>query len=137
MIGCAGKLLPGRKKNGMRRDSWLSLRVAVTNHCIWIFSKITDVPTVFAAMLFVTGLFLSIGYSAYMAYPMMLATKETFPIANAIVNTGGQIGGACAPLAAGFMLEAESTALMNPMDNLTGRSGQGSSQMIYRFRKPR
>ena len=40
-------------------------------------------------------------------------------------------------MAAGFMLEAESTALMNPMDNLTGRSGQGSSQMIYRFRKPR
>ena len=40
-------------------------------------------------------------------------------------------------MAAGFMLEAEGTALMNPMDNLTGRSGQGSSQMMYRFRKPR
>jgi MFS family permease len=62
-------------------------------------------PAVFAALLFVTGLLLSIGYSAYMAYPMMLASKQTFPIANAIVNTGGQIGGACAPLAAGFMLD--------------------------------
>jgi predicted methyltransferase len=40
-------------------------------------------------------------------------------------------------MAAGFQLDAESTALMNPSDNLTGRSGQGSSQMMYRFRKPR
>ena len=39
-------------------------------------------------------------------------------------------------MAAGFTLDAESTALMNPADNLTGRSGQGSSQMMYRFRKP-
>jgi predicted methyltransferase len=39
--------------------------------------------------------------------------------------------------AAGFQLDAESTALMNASDNLTGRSGQGSSQMMYRFRKPR
>jgi predicted methyltransferase len=40
-------------------------------------------------------------------------------------------------MAAGFQLDAESTALMNPGDNLTGRSGQGASQMMYRFRKPR
>ena len=40
-------------------------------------------------------------------------------------------------LAAGFTLDAESTALMNPNDNLTTHSAQGSSQMMYRFRKPR
>jgi len=39
--------------------------------------------------------------------------------------------------AAGFMLEGESNALMNPGDNLTGRSGQGSSQIMLKFRKPR
>ena len=39
--------------------------------------------------------------------------------------------------AAGFMLEAESNALMNPSDNLTARSGQGSSQIVLKFRKPR
>lgn len=39
--------------------------------------------------------------------------------------------------AAGFMLEGESNAMMNPMDDLTKRSGQGSSQIMLKFRKPR
>ena len=39
--------------------------------------------------------------------------------------------------AAGFMLEGESNAMMNPADDLTKRSGQGSSQVMLKFRKPR
>jgi predicted methyltransferase len=39
--------------------------------------------------------------------------------------------------AAGFILEAESNALMNPTDDLTVRSRQGASQVMLRFRKPR
>jgi len=62
-------------------------------------------PTAFAALLFATGVLLSIGFSAYMAYPMGLASKKTYPVANAVVNMGGQIGGACAPLIAGIMLD--------------------------------
>jgi predicted methyltransferase len=39
--------------------------------------------------------------------------------------------------AAGFTLEAEGDALLNPSDDLTMRSRQGSSQVMFRFRKPR
>jgi predicted methyltransferase len=39
--------------------------------------------------------------------------------------------------AAGFMLEAESDALMSPSDDLAVRSRQGASQVMLRFRKPR
>ncbi len=39
--------------------------------------------------------------------------------------------------AAGFMLEAEGNALTNPSDDLAVRSKQGSSQVMFRFRKPR
>jgi predicted methyltransferase len=39
--------------------------------------------------------------------------------------------------AAGFMLESESNALMNPSDDLAVRSRQGASQVMLRFRKPR
>jgi predicted methyltransferase len=39
--------------------------------------------------------------------------------------------------AAGFVLDSESNAMMNPMDDLTKRSGQGSSQIMLKFRKPR
>lgn len=38
---------------------------------------------------------------------------------------------------AGFMLDAESDILKNPADNLTERSHQQSSQIMFRFRKPR
>jgi hypothetical protein len=39
--------------------------------------------------------------------------------------------------AAGFLLEAESNALINSSDDLTMRSRQGASQVMLRFRKPR
>jgi len=39
--------------------------------------------------------------------------------------------------AAGFMLEAEGNALMNPSDDLAVRSRQGTSQVMLRFRKTR
>jgi sugar phosphate permease len=39
---------------------------------------------------------------------MGLTTKEAYPLAFAIVNTGGQLGGACAPLIVGVILDAYS-----------------------------
>lgn len=38
--------------------------------------------------------------------------------------------------AAGFRLDAESNALKNPGDNMTERSHQESTQVMFRFRKP-
>ena len=40
-----------------------------------------------------------------MAYPMPFIAKEKFPVANAIVNMGGQLGGAAAPFIAGLLLD--------------------------------
>src|SRR4051794_28321154 len=88
-----------------RRKPGMMLSALATAGTMYTLMNSPSDPIAFAALLFVTGLLLSFGYSAYMAYPMKLASKETFPIANAIVNTGGQIGGACAPLAAGLMLD--------------------------------
>jgi sugar phosphate permease len=39
---------------------------------------------------------------------MGLATKPTYPTAFGIVNSLGQIGGACAPLAVGMLLDSYS-----------------------------
>ncbi len=38
--------------------------------------------------------------------------------------------------AAGFRLDGESDVLKNPADNMTERSHQGSTQVMFRFRKP-
>lgn len=65
-------------------------------------------PAFLALLLFTTGVLLNLGYSSFMVYPMGLTTKETFPIAVSVINTGGQIGGACAPLITGMLLDAYS-----------------------------
>lgn len=59
-------------------------------------------------MLMLAGLLLGFGFSGYTVYPMGLATKDAYPLAFSIVNTGGQLGGACAPLIVGMILDAYS-----------------------------
>lgn len=59
-------------------------------------------------MLFMAGLLLGFGYAGFSVYPMGLTTKEAYPVAFGIVNTGGQLGGACAPLIVGIILDAYS-----------------------------
>ncbi|MDV7024425.1 MFS transporter [Atlantibacter subterranea] len=63
-------------------------------------------PIVCAILLFMTGLLLSIGFSAYMVYPMSFISKDKFPVANAIVNMFGQLGGAATPFIAGLILDS-------------------------------
>lgn len=57
-------------------------------------------------MLFMAGLLLNLGYSAFVVYPMGIATKETYPMAYSVVNTGGAVGAALAPLVVGMILDA-------------------------------
>jgi sugar phosphate permease len=62
-------------------------------------------PYMLAALMFVLGIFLNIGYSTYMVYPMGLTTKKSYPIACSVVNMSGQLGGSMAPITAGFLLD--------------------------------
>jgi sugar phosphate permease len=62
-------------------------------------------PFLYGVLLLITGVLLNIGYSTYMVYPMGMTSKAVYPIASALVNTLGQLGGACAPLIAGFLLD--------------------------------
>ncbi|EIW19693.1 Sugar phosphate permease [Pelosinus fermentans] len=62
-------------------------------------------PVLLAMLLFITGVFFSLGYSAFACYPMGRVDKENYPIAWGIVNTGGQLGGACFPLIVGIILD--------------------------------
>lgn len=103
----------GNLVGGWLSDRWLDKRrkpgmmfsALATAGTMYALIQSPADPTAFALLLFATGVLLSIGFSAYMAYPMGLASKKTFPVANAVVNMGGQIGGACAPLIAGIMLD--------------------------------
>lgn len=54
-------------------------------------------PTILGILLLTAGIFLNLGYSTFLAYPMGIASKEKCPFAAAIVNTAGSLGGAFAP----------------------------------------
>jgi sugar phosphate permease len=59
-------------------------------------------------MLFLAGLMASMGFGGYAVYPMGLADKSVYPVSFGIINAVGQVGGACAPLAVGMLLDAYS-----------------------------
>lgn len=81
--------------------------VTALTTAIMMFLMITSPNDSFymGMLLLIAGIFLNLGYSAFMVYPMGLTSKEKYPIAMSIVNTGGQFGGAVAPLAVGFILD--------------------------------
>lgn len=65
-------------------------------------------PVYLGGMLLLAGMLLGLGYAGYTVYPMGLASKEVYPLAFGIVNTGGQLGGAITPLIVGMILDAYS-----------------------------
>ncbi|MGY2275056.1 MULTISPECIES: MFS transporter [Pseudomonas] len=91
---------------GKRRKPGMMLSALATVGTMYALINSPNDPTLYAALLFLTGTLISIGYSSYMVYPMGLATKKTFPIASSIVNMGGQLGGAAAPFLVGLLLDS-------------------------------
>lgn len=65
-------------------------------------------PIYLGGMLLLAGMLLGLGYAGYTVYSMGLASKEIYPLAFGIVNTGGQLGGAITPLIVGMILDAYS-----------------------------
>lgn len=62
-------------------------------------------PWLLGGLLFITGFFVALGFSAFVVYPMGLVTKDQFAIATSITNTLGQLGGFVTPLAIGMILD--------------------------------
>ncbi|WP_407084840.1 MFS transporter [Pluralibacter gergoviae] len=94
------KVLSKRRKPGML------ISAVSTSVMMLLLIYVPVTPLTCALLLFMTGLLLSIGFSAYMVYPMLFIAKEKFPVANAIVNMFGQLGGAATPFIAGMILDS-------------------------------
>lgn len=58
-----------------------------------------------SGFLFLTGFFLYLAWSCYFAYPMLITTGETYPVAIALMTSVGNLGGFFSPMAAGFLLD--------------------------------
>ena len=104
----AGNMLGGIISDrllGGRRKPMMLLGALGTAVMTLMLVEAPDSVLYLGAMLMLSGLMLGIGFAGYSAYPMGLATKSTYPAAFGIVNSLGQIGGACAPLAVGMLLD--------------------------------
>lgn len=100
----AGGLLSDRLL-GKRRKPGMLISAAATAAMMYALINSPADPVLYGILLLVTGVMLSIGYSAYMVYPMPFVTKQKFPVASAIVNMGGQLGGAATPFITGVLLD--------------------------------
>nr|WP_315219732.1 MFS transporter [uncultured Duganella sp.] len=96
----ADRVLDKRRKPGMLISA---LSTAVM---MYVLINAPAEPVAYGLLLLLTGILLSIGYSAYMVYPMAFVSKEKFPTANAVVNMGGQLGGAATPWIVGMLLDS-------------------------------
>ena len=104
----AGNLLGGVISDrllGGRRKPMMMLGALGTVIMMVMLVDAPDSAAYLGVTLVLAGLMLGIGFAGYSAYPMGLATKSTYPTAFGIVNCLGQIGGACAPLAVGILLD--------------------------------
>ncbi|MBY4890565.1 MFS transporter [Pantoea sp. DY-15] len=90
---------------GKRRKPGMLISAIATSIMMYFLAYIPENPLACSVLLFLTGLLLSIGFSAYMVYPMSFIDTKNFPAANAIVNMGGQLGGAATPFIAGLILD--------------------------------
>ena len=91
-----------------RRKPLMFVSAISTTFMMYALIYAPDNVTYLGVMLFMTGLLLSFGYSAFAVYSMGVTNKETYPVAFGVINCGGQIGGGCAPLAVGMILDAYS-----------------------------
>ncbi|MCC9006552.1 MFS transporter [Pseudomonas putida] len=97
---CSDRWLAGRRKPGML------LSALGTSVMMYLLINSPTDPMAYGLLLMATGVVLSFGFSSYMVYPMALASKQTFPIANAIVNMIGQLGAAATPFLTGLLLDS-------------------------------
>ncbi|GAB3626865.1 MFS transporter [Pandoraea terrae] len=78
---------------GRRRKPGMMLSALATAIMMAALINSPANPVAYGCLLLLTGALLSFGFSAYMVYPMSIASKQAFPVASAIVNMGGQLGG--------------------------------------------
>lgn len=88
-----------------RRKPLMIVSAASTSLTMYSLVYAPENMYLLGCLLFFTGFMLSLGYSAFIVYPMHRADKASYPTAFAMVNMGGQLGGMCTPLIVGIILD--------------------------------
>lgn len=89
-----------------RRKPTMLITALATAIMMVILINCPENVTLMGVCLFMTGLCLNIGWPAFTAYLMNLTKRETYPVAIAVVNSGGNLGGFFSPMIIGLLLDA-------------------------------
>ena len=106
--GLIGSILGGWISDKLlhkRRKPTMLLTALSTCLMMAVMVNLPENSTAVSAALFMTGFLLNVGWPAFTAYPMGLTTGSTYPIAIALVNSGGNLGGFFSPMIAGALLD--------------------------------
>lgn len=103
-IGAIGGGWISDKVLGRRRKPTMMFTAISTVVMMLIMLNIPASTWAVCVGLFFVGLCLNIGWPALTAYGMAVSDTKTYPIASSIINSGGNLGGFVAPMAAGFYL---------------------------------
>lgn len=109
--GVLGNLLGGLLSDRVfdkRRKPTIIITALSSVFMMFALIQAPNAPLLLGLVLLVTGLLLNLGYSSFTVYPAGLTTKEAYPLAVSVVNTGGQAGGALFPFLTGIILDASS-----------------------------
>lgn len=80
--------------------------------CMWVsaiflyLTYVAETTTLLVLWLILAGFFLSVAFGAFWALPMTAISKSITGRGMSIINTGGQIAGATAPLIIGFLVHS-------------------------------
>jgi sugar phosphate permease len=89
-----------------RRNPVMMITSASTIVMMYTLLYAPNEPVTLALLLFTAGVFLNLGYSTFLVYPMGLASRRTSSFAISIVNMCGSLGGAFAPFVVGVILDS-------------------------------
>ncbi|WP_373657537.1 putative galactarate transporter [Sporomusa acidovorans DSM 3132] len=76
-----------------RRKPTMLITALATCIMMIILINVPENVSLVALTLFAVGFMINVGWPAFTAYPMGLTTKDTYPTAIALVNSGGNLGG--------------------------------------------
>jgi len=88
-----------------RRKPTMLITALTTAIMMVILINCPENVTLMGICLFMTGLCLNVGWPAFTAYLMGLTKRETYPVAIAVVNSGGNLGGFFSPMIIGLVLD--------------------------------
>lgn len=80
---------------GKRRKPTILISTISTVFMMYALIHAPNEPVTLAILLLLTGFLLNVGYPSFTVYPAGLTTKEAYPLAVSLVNTGGRPGVRC------------------------------------------